>query len=83
MPIKLDPACLDDGHGIEETLRINKAQYHLNCKLAFNNTKLTQAQKRNSTSATDPEEGCSSKLPEDLTFSESTNPPIFRLADQK
>ena len=40
MPIKLDPARLDDGGGIEESLRRNKAQYHESCRIMFNNTKL-------------------------------------------
>lgn len=31
MPIKLDPARLDEGSGVEETLRANKAQYHQSC----------------------------------------------------
>ena len=46
MPIVLDPARLDDGGGIEETLRRNKAQYHQSCRLMFNNTKLERARKR-------------------------------------
>ena len=43
MPIKLDPARLDDGGGIEETLRRNKAQYHQSCRFKFNSTKLKYA----------------------------------------
>ena len=39
MPIVLDPARLDDGGGLEETLRKNKAQYHQSCRLMLNNTK--------------------------------------------
>lgn len=46
LPIKLDPARLDNGSGIEGTLRKNKAQYHSSCRLLFNNTKLHQAEKR-------------------------------------
>ena len=67
MPLGLDPARLDDGDGIEETLRKNDAQYHKSCKLLFNNTKLQRAQKRTSILSelsSDPEEGCcTSKLP--------------------
>lgn len=46
MPIVLDPARLDEGGGIEETLRRNKAQYHQSCGYLFNNTKLDRARKR-------------------------------------
>ena len=40
---------LDEGHGIEVTLRANNARYHKSCKLLFNNTKLQRAEKRSST----------------------------------
>ena len=40
MPIDLDLARLDDGDGIEETLRKINARYHHSCRLLFNNTKL-------------------------------------------
>lgn len=46
MPIKIDPTRLDDGSGIEATLRKNQAQYHESCRLLFNNTKLQRAEKR-------------------------------------
>lgn len=46
MPIVLDPARLDEGEGIEQTLRKNKAQYHQSCRVMFNNTKLERARKR-------------------------------------
>ena len=46
LPIKLDPARLDDGSGIQETLKTNHAQYHASCRILFNNTKLQRAQKR-------------------------------------
>ena len=46
MPIVLDPARLEDGGGIEETLSWNKAPYHQSCRLMFNNTKLERARKR-------------------------------------
>ena len=46
LPIKLDPVRLDDGSGIEETLRKNEAKYHSCCRILFNNTKLQRAEKR-------------------------------------
>ena len=46
MPIPLNPARLDEGGGIEETLMRNKAKYHQSCRLLFNNTKLQRTQKR-------------------------------------
>ena len=45
LPIKLDPARLDDGGGIQETLKTNHAQYHASCRIFFNNT-LQRGQKR-------------------------------------
>lgn len=60
MPIVLDPARLDDGGGIEETLRRNKAQYHHSCRLMFNNTKLERARKRRAECAQPVE--CQTKL---------------------
>ena len=49
MPINLDPVRLDEGHGIEVTLRANYARYHKGCNLLFTNTKLQIAEKRLST----------------------------------
>ncbi len=46
LPIKLDPARLDEGGGIDQTLRRNNAKYHQSCRLMFNNSKLKRAQKR-------------------------------------
>ena len=57
LPIKLDPARLDEGSGIEDTLRKNKAQYHESCRLLFNNTKLHRAEKRSSHVGTSVEGG--------------------------
>jgi hypothetical protein len=37
--IKLDPQRLDEGEGIENTLRRNNAQYHQSCILMFSNNK--------------------------------------------
>ena len=51
MPIFFDSIRLDDGGGIRETLRKNKVQYHQNCCLMFNNTKLDRARKRKAESA--------------------------------
>jgi len=44
LPMKLDPARLDEGGGIDETLRQKKARYHESCRLIFNNTKLHRAE---------------------------------------
>lgn len=38
--MKLDPERIDEGGGIKETLKRNKAQYHQICCAMFNNTKL-------------------------------------------
>lgn len=46
LPIPLDPKRLDEGSGIEITLRRNNAKYHQSCRMMFNNTKLGRAQKR-------------------------------------
>jgi len=46
LPIKLNSARLDEGGGIDETLRQKKARYHESCRLLFNNTKLHRAEKR-------------------------------------
>lgn len=46
LPMKLDPSRLDDGGGIEDTLRRNNAKYHHKCRLMFNNCKLERATKR-------------------------------------
>jgi hypothetical protein len=45
LPIILDPIILDEGGGIEETLRRNNAKYHQNCRLLFNNTMLERTRK--------------------------------------
>eukprot|EP00745_Piridium_sociabile_P026549 TRINITY_DN4240_c0_g1_i3.p1 TRINITY_DN4240_c0_g1~~TRINITY_DN4240_c0_g1_i3.p1 ORF type:complete len:1496 (-),score=398.92 TRINITY_DN4240_c0_g1_i3:837-5324(-) len=60
MPIKLYPARLDDGSGIEKTLMKNKAQYHVSCRLLFNNTKLERAEKRSAPAADRDEKSSSS-----------------------
>ena len=52
MPIPFNPARLDEGEGIEATLIRNKAKYHQSCRLLFNNTKLSRAQKRKITPST-------------------------------
>ena len=46
LPIPIDIKPLDDGSGIENTLRLNNAKYHNSCRLMFNNSKLQRAQKR-------------------------------------
>jgi len=45
MPIPLNPARLDEGGGIEETLMRNRAKYYQSCRMLFNDTKLQRAQK--------------------------------------
>ena len=57
MPIMLDPARLDEGYGIDKTLRRNHAKYHQTCRTMFNNTKLERAKKRRSTSPSSSAEG--------------------------
>lgn len=61
MPIKFDPACLEEGNGVEETLRANKAKYHQSCRGLFSNTRLAQARKR-SANCSSPQAESSSKL---------------------
>ena len=56
LPIMLDPARLDEGGGIEETLKRNKAKYHQSCRLMFNSTKLERARKRMSSADSSSEE---------------------------
>ena len=59
MPIALDPARLDEGEGIEQTLRKNKACYHFSCQVMFNNTKMERAKKSKAAAErTESGEGC-------------------------
>uniref|UniRef100_UPI00358FC12B uncharacterized protein isoform X2 n=1 Tax=Myxine glutinosa TaxID=7769 RepID=UPI00358FC12B len=46
LPIMLDPVRLDEGGGIDVTLRRNNAKYHQSCRLLFSNSKLQRAIKR-------------------------------------
>ena len=46
----LDPARLDEGEGIENTLRQYNAKHHQSCRLLISNSRLQIAQKRASTS---------------------------------
>jgi hypothetical protein len=48
LPVILVPSRLDEGGGIENILRRNKAQYQQSCSLLFNNTKLDSAKNRRS-----------------------------------
>ena len=57
LPIILDPIRLDEGGGIEETLRRNNAKYHQNCRLLFNNMKLERARKRAASSKISSDDG--------------------------
>ena len=45
MPLIFDPARLDEGGGLEATLRRNVVKYHTSCRHMFNNTKLEHARK--------------------------------------
>ena len=54
LPILLDSKRLDEGNGIEDTLRKNQTKYHQSCRLMFSNSKLERATKRvASSSSTD------------------------------
>ena len=55
MPIKLDLARLDEGEGVEETLRANKAKYHNSCRGLFSSTRLERARKRSAKCTTESE----------------------------
>jgi len=48
LPVALDPARLDEGDSIEDTVRKRKARYHQSCRYLFNNTKLERARRRRS-----------------------------------
>ena len=56
MPLTFDPARLDEGGGIEATLRRNVSKYHASCRCMFKNTKLERAKKRHSDVQSEPEE---------------------------
>ena len=43
---ELDPSRLNEGGGIEATLRSNSTKYHESCRLVFSNPKLERARKR-------------------------------------
>ena len=57
LPIILDPILLDEGGGIEETLRRNNAKYHQNCRLLFNNIKLERTRKTSTSSNISSDDG--------------------------
>ena len=57
LPIRLDMSQLDNGGGIEETLRRNNAKYHRSCSLIFSNSKLERARKRAADIQNEPCEG--------------------------
>ena len=46
IPLDIDPRRLDDGHGIEETLRKDNAVWHKSCKNKTDQQKLDHAMKR-------------------------------------
>ena len=62
LPIPMDIKRLDDGSGIENTLRLNNAKYHNTCRLMFNNSKLERAQKRRGSQRSDEPEAGPSKF---------------------
>ena len=43
LPNIFDPNRLDEGDGVEATLRKNQEKYHQSCRFLFNNTKLQRA----------------------------------------
>ena len=57
LPLMLDPRRLDEGGGIDDTLRKNNAKYHQSCRLLLNNTKLDRAKKRTLATTTTEEMG--------------------------
>lgn len=62
LPMKLDPARLDECGGIEETLRQKKARYHESSKILFKSTKLSRTEKR-SISSGNSDKGGRSQIP--------------------
>jgi hypothetical protein len=62
MPLIIDPSRLDEGQGIETTLRERGAKYHKSCRLLFNYTKLKRATKRASSSTETTETVIQSKI---------------------
>ena len=48
LPIVLDPSMLDEGDGIDKTLRVNNTKYHQSC-----NSKLDRARRRTLSSTED------------------------------
>ena len=53
LPVSIDVRLLDEGHGVEETLKLKKAVWHKSCSIKFGNMKLERAIKRKSTESTD------------------------------
>ena len=47
LPVNVNIACLNEGQGIEQTLKDHQASWRKTCRDLFNNTKLRRAQKRN------------------------------------
>ena len=62
MPLVLDPARLDEGGGIEDTLKKNKAHYHQSCRYLFQNSRLERARKRHPSPGSTPSVEGSTKL---------------------
>jgi hypothetical protein len=57
LPIILDLIILDEGGGIEETLRRNNGKYHQNCRLLFNNTMIKRTRKTSTSSNISSDDG--------------------------
>lgn len=47
MPLNIDIERLDDGDGLDTTMRKHSASWHKSCHLKFNQTQLERARKRN------------------------------------
>jgi len=50
LPKSLDMSRLDDGEGIESTFQHHRAKWHDSCRLQYNKTQLTRAEKRQTAS---------------------------------
>ena len=64
LPSSINLSRLDDGSGIEETLKRYEAKWHDSCRLLYNSTKLKRAEKRKKSQeeANDDDTGCLKKF---------------------
>ena len=58
LPKRLDLSRLDDGEGVEATLKKHKARWHYSCRLQYNKTQLRPAEKRPVDDDDDDAEAC-------------------------